>query len=202
MKQNPPSLPKRERTRQFIIGKVAPLFNRKGFAGTSLSDLEKATGLTKGSIYGNFRDKDEVAKEAFRHNYRALMGEVRALVDAEDGAADKLLTFVDFYRKSHPRVFKNGGCAILNTATEADDGNPLLREEVAAALESWKSYLVKIVDDGLKTGELKKVDAEAFACRFIAYIEGGILLSKTTGTMRYLLYNLDALSAEIRALEK
>lgn len=193
---------KSERTRKFIIGKVAPLFNRKGFAGTSMSDLEAATGLTKGSIYGNFKDKNEVAVEAFRHNYATLMTEVREKVDAVSGAAEKLLAFADYYRTSYPRLFKSGGCAILNTATDADDGNEALRVEVAQALESWKKYLVKIVKDGVSNEEFKKVDEEAFACRFIALVEGGIMLAKTTGSTRYLLFNLDSLSTDIRALGK
>ena len=50
-----------EKTRQLIIETAAPIFNKKGYAGTSLSDLTQATGLTKGSIYGNFKNKDEVA---------------------------------------------------------------------------------------------------------------------------------------------
>ena len=59
---------KAERTRQYIIEKTAPIFNKKGYAGTSLSDMTGATGLTKGSIYGNFNDKDEVALAAFDHS--------------------------------------------------------------------------------------------------------------------------------------
>jgi len=38
--------------------------------GTSLSDMTDATGLTKGSIYGNFNSKDEVALAAFDHNLK------------------------------------------------------------------------------------------------------------------------------------
>jgi TetR/AcrR family transcriptional repressor of nem operon len=37
----------------------------KGYSGTSMSDITAATGLTKGSIYGNFENKDEVAIAAF-----------------------------------------------------------------------------------------------------------------------------------------
>jgi TetR/AcrR family transcriptional repressor of nem operon len=33
-----------------------------------MSDLTAATGLTKGSIYGNFKDKNDVAVHAFQHN--------------------------------------------------------------------------------------------------------------------------------------
>ena len=56
---------KSSRTKQFIIEKTAPVFNAKGYAGTSINDLMIATGLTKGNIYGNFENKDEVALAAF-----------------------------------------------------------------------------------------------------------------------------------------
>ncbi|MCP2807331.1 TetR family transcriptional regulator, partial [Salmonella enterica subsp. enterica serovar Typhimurium] len=62
---------KAERTRQYIIDKAAPIFNKKGYAGTSLNDLIEATGLTKGAIYGNFENKDEIALEAFDYNLKA-----------------------------------------------------------------------------------------------------------------------------------
>ncbi|HAE68223.1 MAG TPA: TetR/AcrR family transcriptional regulator, partial [Sphingobacterium sp.] len=52
---------KAEQTRQYIIEKTAPIFNKKGYFATSLSDITTATGLTKGSIYGNFKDKDDLA---------------------------------------------------------------------------------------------------------------------------------------------
>jgi TetR/AcrR family transcriptional repressor of nem operon len=57
---------KAEKTKAFIIERSAPLFNSKGYSGTSMNDLMDITGLTKGSIYGNFENKDEVALAAFR----------------------------------------------------------------------------------------------------------------------------------------
>jgi AcrR family transcriptional regulator len=44
------------------------LFNTKGYNSTSLSDITQATGLTKGSIYGNFENKDQVAIEVYKYN--------------------------------------------------------------------------------------------------------------------------------------
>ena len=41
---------KADRTRSYIIEQVAPIFNKKGVHGTSLSDITNATGLTKGAI--------------------------------------------------------------------------------------------------------------------------------------------------------
>ena len=63
---------KAARTKQFIIEKTAPIFNMKGYSGTSINDITDATGLTKGSIYGNFANKDEVALAAFRFNVKKL----------------------------------------------------------------------------------------------------------------------------------
>ena len=52
-------------TRELIIDKSIPIFNTKGYYATSLSDITQATGITKGAIYGNFKNKDEVASEAW-----------------------------------------------------------------------------------------------------------------------------------------
>ena len=71
---------KAERTRQFIIEKTAPIFNEKGYAGTSINDLTEATGLTKGSIYGNFENKDEVALAAFDYNFERVITFIKSKI--------------------------------------------------------------------------------------------------------------------------
>ena len=56
---------KAQETRENLIRKAAPIFNRQGFLGTSISDIMKATGLKKGGIYNHFKNKDELAIAAF-----------------------------------------------------------------------------------------------------------------------------------------
>ena len=55
---------KKEQTRQRIVAEAAPVFNQRGYAGSSLADLMKATGLEKGGIYRHFSSKEELAGEA------------------------------------------------------------------------------------------------------------------------------------------
>jgi len=55
---------KSDRTKKFIVEQTAAIFNEKGYAGTTITDLTNATKLTKGSIYGNFTNKDDVALAA------------------------------------------------------------------------------------------------------------------------------------------
>jgi AcrR family transcriptional regulator len=58
---------KGETTRQRIIEKSAPIFNQKGFAGSSMQDVMEATGLEKGGLYRHFSGKEELAAEVFRY---------------------------------------------------------------------------------------------------------------------------------------
>ena len=89
---------KSDRTKQFIVERTASVFNEKGYAGTSLTDLTKATGLTKGSIYGNFQNKDEVALAAFDYNFERVTSYIRAKILAVDNSVERLLVYPSVYR--------------------------------------------------------------------------------------------------------
>jgi TetR/AcrR family transcriptional repressor of nem operon len=52
-------------TRNRMITKAAPLFNRKGFEGCSMQDIVEAVGLEKGSLYGHFPTKEALASASF-----------------------------------------------------------------------------------------------------------------------------------------
>ncbi|ALR31925.1 TetR family transcriptional regulator [Chryseobacterium sp. IHB B 17019] len=184
---------KAEKTKQFIIEKTASLFNTKGYTSTSLSDITEATGLTKGSIYGNFQNKDEVAIEVYKYN-SGLLGKnmSRSLGEEFPTNIDKLNAFVNFYRKNWKFVFETGGCPLMNAATEADDTFPNLKKQVTESFKSWIKNISEVIVEGQKNGEIhKELNAEEYGSLFIMIVEGGILLSKTTGDEKYLNLALD-----------
>jgi TetR/AcrR family transcriptional regulator, transcriptional repressor for nem operon len=186
---------KAERTKEFITQKTAPLFNQKGYAGTSLTDMTDATGLTKGSIYGNFEDKDAVALAAFDHNMNTLINQVRELQLTERSAMGKLKAFITVYRNGlqSSAVLKDG-CPIVNTGTEVDDTHPQLRERANAALSRWHKSISAIIQQGKMQGEFKEdVNSNEFASLMIAMIEGGFTLSKMSGDENYVITSLDHL---------
>lgn len=177
---------KAERTRQFIVEKTAPIFNAKGYAGTSLSDMTEATGLTKGSIYGNFADKDEVALAAFEYNWKRMQAVVHAEMDKRKTNKEKLLALAGVYDNFPSHAFPEGGCPLLNTAVEADDTHPGLRDKAAAAFQGWKKNIVALIKAGVAAKEFRAdVDAEQTALTLIAMIEGAIMISRLTGNARH-----------------
>jgi TetR/AcrR family transcriptional regulator, transcriptional repressor for nem operon len=173
---------KAERTRQFIIERSAPLFNTKGVAGTSMSDIMEVTKMAKGGLYGHFETKEELSYAAADYNLNTL-GEklTRALISSLTAKA-KLLACVDFFSDPlHPPV--EGGCPMLNFGMEADDTNPTIRKKVKARVEVAERLFQSIVEEGIKNGEFRKdSNAREFAIKMFALIEGGTMICRIVGS--------------------
>ena len=175
---------KAEKTRQYIIEKTAPVFNRQGFAGTSINDIIEATGLTKGSIYGNFESKDEVALAAFDYNFGMISSMIRSKMAAKPHSVDKLKVYLSVFSDFVNLPMLHGGCPVLNTAIESDDTHGQLRAKAVGAIEDWYKNIEGVIKYGVDMGQIKQgTNAKDFAGAFIALIEGGMMLAKVTGRM-------------------
>ena len=178
---------KAEKTRQFIIEKTAPIFNTKGYAATSLADITEATGLTKGSIYGNFENKVEVVIEALRYNVSKRSGGLDEVISASQNPLDALIGMLEYHREKLMQVLKTGGCPMLNAATEADNHLDFLKNTVQRQFQGWQMKFIKVIEDGQVQGYFKKdISADNYAKEFIMLIEGGILLSGTLDDKKYM----------------
>jgi TetR/AcrR family transcriptional regulator, transcriptional repressor for nem operon len=166
---------KGEQTRQEIIRKAAPIFNQKGYDGAALSDLMRATGLEKGGIYRHFSSKEALAAEAFDYAWReALRARIHDL-DTISNTVDRLKQLVANFVERRGTV--PGGCPLLNTAIDSDDGNSVLRARARKALRGWSSYVVSIISAGIKAREIRpKVDAKKLTTLIISSLEGAIML--------------------------
>jgi len=170
---------KAEQTRQFIIEKTAPLFNKKGFDGTTLSDLTKATGLTKGALYGNFRDKEDISAEAFRYTIRKVKEGARMHMAGAGSYKKQLTALLDFYAEYVFDPPVAGGCPLLNTAVEADDHRTSMRRVVVEELLSVTQFIEDLIAHGMRTGEFKTdTRAKDLAYTFFCAIEGAIMFSR------------------------
>src|ERR1700681_2314642 len=116
---------KGEQTRRKIVEAAAPIFNQHGYEGSSLNDLMQATGLEKGGIYRHFSSKEELAAEAFDYTWEEVLRVRLPDADPADGAIVWLKEVIaNFVHRKSPVA---GGCPLLNTATESEDGNAILR---------------------------------------------------------------------------
>jgi TetR/AcrR family transcriptional regulator, transcriptional repressor for nem operon len=169
---------KGEQTRRDIIRKAAPIFNQKGYSGTALSDLMRATGLEKGGIYRHFESKQELAGDAFDHAWKIAIDTRFAGTEETRNTVDRLKRIVRNFRDRRAGLVP-GGCPLLNTAIDSDDGNPKLRAKARQALSSWLDRLQSIAEEGKRRGEVRSdVDSEKLATLIASTLEGSHMVSR------------------------
>ena len=171
---------KGEKTRQKIVEEAAALFNQDGFSGFSMSALMKATGLEKGGIYRHFESKEQLAAEAFEHAWREALHTRTFDLDKVSNTVDWLKQLIDNFVHRRPSV--PGGCPLLNTAIDADDGSPMLRRLALRAMRGWRDELVEVVERGIERKEIKRrVDPKRVADIVISSLEGALMVSRLEG---------------------
>ena len=180
------------KTRQRIVEMAAPVFNRQGFVGASMRDLIRATGLEKGGIYNHFGSKEQLALESYDF---AMSRVTDALARSQVGATDAvdrltrmIRSFAAFARK--PAI--SGGCPIMNTAIETDDGNPELRDRARQSMTLWHRLIGRIVKDGIAAGTL--------AALLTSSLEGALMLSRLDDDPAYNDRVVDHLVAHVETL--
>ena len=189
------------KTRQKIVEEAAALFNKNGFSGFSMSELMKATGLEKGGIYRHFESKERLAAEAFEHAWREALHSRTHDLDKVSNTVDWLKQLIDNFVHRRPSV--PGGCPLLNTAIDADDGSPMLRRLALRAMRGWQDELVEVVERGIERKEIKRrVDPKQLADIVISSLEGALMVSRLEGnreTLSTVQSHLDSyLDTEVR----
>jgi TetR/AcrR family transcriptional regulator, transcriptional repressor for nem operon len=169
---------KGDETRQQIIRKAAPIFNQKGYEGAALSDLMQATGLEKGGIYRHFDSKQQLAGEAFDYAWNLALDARFEGTQTISNTVDRLKQIVrNFWDRRSGLV--PGGCPLLNTAIDCDDGNPQLREKARHALGSWLDRLESIIEEGQRRREIRgDIDSAELATLMVSTLEGSLMVSR------------------------
>jgi len=169
---------KAEITTQYIIEKVAPVFNKLGFVATSMADITKVTGLTKGAIYGNFENKEHLAIEVFNYNIRKIVWKVADEINQEESAEAKLKGMTKFYREYYVKTLEFGGCPLLNVGVDTNNLNPKLHKRVTTVLGKLQNNMATIIEEGKAKGEFKmELNSEKLGARIISHIQGAIFTS-------------------------
>ena len=171
---------KAELTTQFIIETVAPIFNQNGYAATSMSDITKATGLTKGAIYGNFQNKEELSIAAFKFLVKKMMKQISKHLELSDSPIQKLFLITDFYRNYYNYSKQLGGCPVINIGVDANNQNTLLLKKVKEVIEKIQDQVATIIENGIEAKEISNmVNAMQYAKRLDTMIQGAVFMTYT-----------------------
>ncbi|MNK03740.1 Transcriptional regulator AcuR [compost metagenome] len=177
-------LTKAERTKQFILETAAPLYNEKGVSGVNIDDVLSATKLTKGCLYSHFENKDDLSTQVVDLLLKKISDRIYLAVSEKKTAKAKIFAFLDFH-KNPIETYISGGCPIFNTAVDADDNYPVIKQKVAAVFRAGQEDIVNILKLGVSNGEFSShLNPVSFAFKMVAAIEGGIIMCRTMDTVK------------------
>lgn len=168
-----------EQTKTIILKESANLFNTYGYKATSLSDINKATGFTKGAIYKHFNNKEDLEQQALRSLGRTMLDILNEKIKEASGYEAKMEAVFLFFLNYLEDPPYEGGCPLINSAVESDDANPVLRQQAFGMLVNLKSSLRRVLERAIKKNQIKaNTDIDQIVHVFIATLEGSMMISK------------------------
>ncbi|RED59298.1 TetR/AcrR family transcriptional regulator [Cohnella lupini] len=179
---------KGEITKKHIIEQSAKLMNQHGFLSTSLSEIVEATGMQKGGLYNHFKDKEELALQAFDYCCDSIGQYLEESIRLKSSAEDRILAYIEAYLSFTENPRMPGGCPIMNATIEADDGrSEKLLDRAQSAMRVFIQSLEDEIAKGIQNGEIRSdTDPRKTATMMMATTEGGILLSKMFTDLSYI----------------
>jgi TetR/AcrR family transcriptional regulator, transcriptional repressor for nem operon len=165
--------------RAAILASAAPIFNQRGFAGTSIADILEATALEKGGLYNHFASKEELAIEAFDYAYAQVEAYFTKAMRAAAPGLGRVRAYIDAFGHYCERPVVDGGCPVINACIEADDALPFLRDRVTSAFSAMRAAVSRNLVRARAGGELpENLDVEQATDFVVAALEGAVLLAR------------------------
>jgi len=159
-------------TEKKIIQAALELFVRKGYHGTSISDIMVKVGLTKGALYAHFKTKGELIFRIIeQYKTKFLYEMMRNVTNHGGNALDKLHQAFSFnarFGAENPElpIFLNSLTSELKTDV---DFEPALK----SVYREYQKFISDLIRQGSQQGLFKKeLDPDLTALTFIATYDG------------------------------
>jgi TetR/AcrR family transcriptional regulator, transcriptional repressor for nem operon len=181
---------KSENTRDRIVEAAEGLIMRQGFAGTSIDDILKSAGLTKGAFFHHFKGKADLARilvERHAHRDLALFEEFAARAEAmSDDPLEQTFLFLEAFEEMVSGLGEQPpGCIYAVYTYESMQFEPAIRDFVADTLRQWTSIYVRKFHEVLDRYEpALPVTARQLAEMIVSIVEGGFVLARAYGDGR------------------
>lgn len=175
-----------------LLVKLADVFRRSGYDGTSMAELSKVTGLSKASLYHHFpRGKAEMAASVMAEEGKRLQQLVLAPLASLDRPLDALQNSLDgvgqFYGGDVPRCLMN---SILLGSGEA-----IFRQDISVAVLAWMKLLAK----AYQAAGASPDEAQAWSAYALQRIQGALIICRVVSSRAVLEECLNELSGDVIA---
>ena len=140
-----------------IINAALEVFADRGFAATKLEDVARKAGVTKGTIYLYFANKEALFKALIRETIVPVIAQGEALAQSFTGSARDL--FEQLIREYWRLVGETSLSSIPRLMiAEARNFPELARFYYEEVVTRGHRLMAGVIERGIKAGEFRKID--------------------------------------------
>ncbi len=178
-----PTLVKSSATRERLIHSARYLFWERGFAGTSMADLLAHAKVNSGSFYHFFDSKEALLREVLEGYLHALWPMVIDPAFATtDEPVERIFAILAGYRERIIMTDSKYGCPLGRLALEIDPENRPAHKLIAENFQGWID-VIRLCLEQVKEKLPAGTDAEALSTYVLAVMEGGVMISRSYGSV-------------------
>ena len=169
---------KRSDSSEKLLNSAIKLFVKKGYKGSSVAEITKFAGLTRGALYCHFETKEHLAKQIIKLFEDRYLNKVIAYVEQENGSP--LEKFQRMMQFNIQFAGENSDLCVFMTVISAEicGSHSRLESYIKSIYQRWNEFLTGILKEGKSKGEFKKeIDPEMMA-RVIIGVHDGVLLQR------------------------
>jgi AcrR family transcriptional regulator len=170
-------------TRDRLIDSARYLFWERGYAGTSMADLLEHAKVNSGSFYHFFESKEALLREVldgYLHALRPMV--VDPAFATTDDPVERIFAILAGYRERILITDSKYGCPLGRLALEIDPENRPAHALIAKNFQGWIGAVRECVDQ-LQPRLPRDTDLDALATYVLAIMEGGVMLSRSYGSV-------------------
>lgn len=176
-------MPPNKDARTRLLDAAMGVIRAQGYAATSVDDLCRAAGVTKGAFFHHFRSKEELAVAAAAHFGAMAAGLFAAApYHALPDARGRILGYVDFRRGILQGELPDYTCLLGTLVQEAYASHPAIRAACEAEIIGHAATLEADIAAALAaTGRPADWTPASLALHIQAVLQGAFVLAKATG---------------------
>ncbi len=161
-----------------LLNSAVKLFVKKGYRGSSVAEITKDAGLTRGALYCHFETKEHLAREIFKLFEEKYLNNMIAYIKGKGMTAseelERMIQFNIRFAGENPDL-----CLFMTSiSAEISGSRNRLEPYIKSVYRRWHEFITGILKEGKRTGEFKReIDPEMMALVIIG-VHDGILLQK------------------------
>lgn len=196
---------KSEETQKLLMERAFMLFYRNGYAATSIPDIVKEAGLSKGAFYHHFKSKKEIGEKVVAYVLRKRTYDGMIAPLKNQGSKGAIPTLVELFSdriNNFTTEETRLGCPLNNLINELGCTEESFRTGLRSIIEEWKNVLIDFLEKGKEKKEIRAdIDTSTTAIYLISAFEGARGIGKLYDDSRILQEYLIGVTAYIKNLK-